>query len=456
MRNRGPMRESSSRSLFAALVLLLVISAHGVEPGGEFDSEGWTWRWPVEVKREDAAFARIAVTPEMADAARRDLSDLRIVDSKGQLTPYAYERQPEPATERYVAGQLFNRTYETGEYERTEVDFRRAIPKTHIRVETTGADFRRRAHLEGSRDGESWSTLTDDALLFHIARPEGDFVADTIRFPRNTFRYLRLTIHAMEEETGRFDIQAVRTTEYAPVAPPERITVEPAEHTRTIDREAAQTLVDLDLGYRNLPVDRIAFDVDDAYFHRPVTLYGRNVEQERIRRRTETGWDETTREAPWRRLYRGVLHRIQEADGVTRESTSIEGVRAPYRYLRVVIHDGDDAPLRLDGVTVLRRKLPRLVFEYAANEAYWLYAGNANARAPRFDLEQAARPVLEQEWPMAALGTAQRLVPEEPVAPWTDRYHALIWIVLIVAVGVLGFAVYQALDNLAKNETPES
>ena len=451
MNNRQPIPTRAPKALLAALIGFAAFAAHG----SAFDPEGWTWRWPIEAEAGDGEFARIAVTPEMADASRPDFADLRIVDSEGLLTPYAFERESEPETDRPVTGELFNRTYDTGEYERAEIDFGEAIPKTHIHVDVSGRDFRRRAHLEGSHDGESWSTVTDDALLFHIARPEGDFRADTIRFPRNTFRYLRLTVYAMEEESQRFAIRAVHTTTYTRMDPPERFAVDLADESREIDREARQTVVELDLGYRNLPVDRIEFEVDDAYFHRPVTIHGRNVEQERIRRATETGWDETMRDAPWRQIHRSVLFRIQEDDGVERESTAIEGVRMPYRYLRIVIHDGDDAPLGLGDVSVLRRELPRIVFAHTPGETYAAYAGNANARPPRFDLEQAARPMLGQEWPMASLGAAERLVPEEPPTPWTDRHQALIWVVLIAAVGALGFVAYRALGNLSAGETAE-
>lgn len=438
--------------LSSCLFLALAAPAEGA-----FDEAGWSWRWPIEMAEEtDAPFARVGVTPELADAAAPDLRDIRIVGGEGELVPYLVDR-PERREEEQIPreARLLNRTYEEGEYERVVLDFGASIEKDQIQVELSGRNYRRRAMLEGSSDGEDWATIRDDALLFHIAGPEGGYEVDTIAFPVNTYRYLRLTVYTMPEEEQRFEIHNAESALVRPAEAPPLIEVEPAERHIETDPETNITVVELDLNYRNLPVDTIEFGVDDTYFYRGYEILGRNEEILVEQRRTETGPEAVEREAPWRSVARGVLYRVRGEDGIVRESTVHEALDAPYRYLKIRIRNEDNAPLNIAGVSVKRRELPDLVFEHGPAQSYTLYAGNPDADAPRFDLARAAPAALADEWPEASLGRAESIAPPDPLEPWTERYHAVIWAALLIAAGALAFAVYRAMGNLAQ-ESPDT
>ena len=423
--------------------------------GEALDEAGWSWRWPIEMAEEtDAPFARLQVTPELVDAAAPDLRDIRIVDGEGDLVPHLVDR-PERREEEQVPreARLLNRTYEAGQYERVVLDFGASIEKDQIQVNLSGRNYRRRATLEGSSDGEDWATIRDDALLFHISRPEGAYEVDTIGFPVNTYRYLRLTIHAMPAEEERFEIRNAECVLVRPAEAPPLIEVEPAARDIETDPETNITAVELDLNYRNLPVDTIEFEIADPYFHRAYEILGRNEETIEQERRTETGRETVEREAPWRSVARGVLYRIHGEDGITRENMARDALDAPYRYLKIRIRNEDNAPLTIAGVSVWRRELPDLVFEQGPAQSYTLYAGNPGADAPRFDLARAAPAALTEGWPEAALGRAESIAPPDPLEPWTERYHAVIWVALLIAAGALAFAVYRAMGNLRLEET---
>ena len=425
--------------------------------GEAFDEAGWSWRWAIEMAEEtDAPFARLQVTPELADAAAPDLRDIRIVDGEGGLVPYLVDR-PERREQEQIPRQarLLNRTYEQGEYERVVLDFGASIEKDQIRVELSGRNYRRRAALEGSSDGEDWATIRDDALLFHISRPEGAYEVDTIGFPVNTYRYLRLTVHAMPEEEERFEIRNAECVLVRPAEAPPLIEVEPAARDIETDPETNVTAVELDLNYRNLPVDTIEFDIADPYFHRAYEILGRNEETIEQERRTGTGREPVEREAPWRSVARGVLYRVHGEDGITRENTAHDALDAPYRHLKIRIRNEDNVPLTIAGVSVKRRELPDLVFEQHPGQTHALYAGNPGADAPQFDLPRAAPVALAEEWPEASLGQSESIATPEPLEPWTERYHAVIWAALLIAAGTLAFAVYRAMGNLVPQHSEE-
>ena len=99
------------------------------------------------------------------------------------------------------------------------------------------------------------------------------------------------------------------------------------------DEKKNQTRIELDLGFRNLPVARLQFEITTTYFYRGYELFGRNDSKEKVPRKTETKWDTIEHDVPWKSVHRGVLYRIQHKQKIS-ESLKVEGVSAPYRYLQ--------------------------------------------------------------------------------------------------------------------------
>ncbi len=445
------------RSAMAALLGLAVSNAGAAAADRPFDPAGWAWRWPLTIESGDGGFARLPLTGEIVDVAALDQRDIRIAEEGGPLTAHLLQ-QPGQAAPRVVerSARLINRSYVAGEFERVVLDFGSSVEKDHIEAKLSGRDYRRRAVVEGSADGVDWATLADDALLFHVSAPGESFVVDTISLPRNIYRYLRLTVYAMPGEETRFSIEGASSALRRPGVAPALYDAPAASQRVVTDGMANVTTAEIDLSYRNLPIALIQVDAEDRYFYRPYELLGRNEEVVVQWRRTETGEREVEVPAPWRSLGRGVLYRMEDEDGVLREALAISATRAPYRYLKLRIHNGDDAPLTLGDVSVKRHAFSQVVFEYDPEKEYVLYAGNPVAGAPRFDLARAAGPSLQAaRLPEAAAGIPVRIAPVEPLRPWTERHRAITWPALAIAVGALFVAVFRALANLPP-EQPEA
>ncbi|MFV1994336.1 MAG: DUF3999 family protein, partial [Verrucomicrobiales bacterium] len=324
--------------------------------------------------------------------------------------------------------------FEPGRHSRVTLDFGEPVRKNTVRVQLSGTNFRRRLALEGSRDNRSWSLISEDQWLFDIHQGGKEFVLNTVSFPLNDFRYLRLSVRYMEDDPRRVDFRKVECALREVVE--EKLTPVRVESlAQSIDSETGETVIEADLGFRNLPLGLIGVRIQDDYFYRGVSIRGRNSKVEAIRRETETGWDEVEREAPWRSLHRGVFYRIDK-EGAQAERVDAEDLRDAFRFIEIRIDNGDNPPLNVEGIEVARRQAS-LVFESDGIGPYRLLGGNPQAASPRFDLARATVGLGVRDLPIASVGAITRLEPTELPAPWTERNAALLWIVLAIAVAAM-------------------
>ena len=427
------------RSLASVPIFLCLLPAVLIAfpASAAFDLADWTWQSEVGLGESPPGFVRVTLTPEVFDQSQGSLNDLRVLDGDAALVPYVIYRGRARDVEKVAwrPAQLLNRTFQPEKYNRVTLDFGERVKKNRIRVRLSQTNFRRRVLIEGSDDGTNWDIVAENKWLFDIHLPDKEFTVDTLDLRTNDFRYLRLTAYNMPDDPRRIEIESVEGALAEKLGEAELTPVPVTIRSVTHDEKKQQTIYELDLGFRNLPMVSMEFGFGEPYFYRGYELLGRNTETEAIERRTETGWDVTERERPWRSIHRGLLHRIHH-EGKVSESKRIEPLNAPYRCLELRVFDGDDAPLDLTNVTAMRRKAS-LVFESEPGRRYRLVGGNPKASAPRFDLGRSIEGVGERDVPVVVLGALVPIQHEPEVPPWTERNTALVWVVLIVAVGVM-------------------
>ena len=415
-----------------------------------FDATDWEWRAPlVRPQTEASGFAQVDLAPWVFDRSQSSLADLRVVDQNGALIPHIirWGHATRQVHTEWRAVRLLNRTYEPNEYARVVADFGERFEKDSVRIATPGANFRRRVTIEGGGDGAAWERIADNLYLFDISLPNERFQADTLRFASNDFRFLRLTVFNMPEDPRQIEIASVQAA--MSFSEKTELTTQPvANASWRWDEKARETICELDLGFKNLPVAKVALEVSDSHFFRGCVVEGRNAPTERIRRKTETGWDETEREAPWNAVQHGVVYRVRDGDKVS-ESLTFENLNAPYRFVRIRIFDGDNPPLSLrpEDVIVFRRNVT-LVLETKAGAQYFLLGGNPNASAADYDLAKAVADLKKQKYPAISLGQPSSLSHEEKLSPWTERHRILIGLGLVLAVAFVAAILISSLRNV--------
>ena len=440
----------------SAFVMLAIVATVAMAPAfahAAFDAADWQWKAPLAPPQEKAAgFVRVALPPWVFDRSRPDLADLRVVDQDGNLAPHVIrwgQGRPETRTE-WRPVRLINRTSEPGKYARVVADFGSAVEKDTLKVETPGANFRRRVLIEGGADATAWEQISDNLYLFDISQSGQNFKADTLRFPVNNFRYLRLTVYNMPDDPKQVEIVSVEAA-HTRVSAEELAPLPAPKASLSHDDKGRATVCDLDLGYHNLPVAKAQLEISDPYFYRGYTLEGRNELTVAIRRKTETGWDEKETEAPWNSVQNGVIYRVRDGEKVS-ESVTLENLNAPYRYLRLRIFDGDNPPLALNAEKAAVSWRPAAaLFEYKPDRAYSLMGGNPNARAPEYDLARAVADLGKRECPAMTIGAPSVLKHEETLAPWTERHKILIGALLVVAVVAVAALMISGLRGLKQD-----
>ena len=255
-----------------------------------FDTAGWTWQRPIEVELDAPGFVRVPIDLEIMDVSQPSLNDLRVRDVNGELVPHLVHRgrAAEQRRSQWRDVRLLNRTFQLDLYERVILDFGEPTEKNRIEVDVSGTNYRRRVSIEGGSDTEIWEPVLENGWIFDVSMPERDFRANTVNFPRNSFRYLRITVYHMPEDPERLTIRGVKAARYEKVGDKELVTVPVRTMTETFDDEKRQTIYDLDLGFRNVPVAEVTIEIDEPYYHRGYELYGRNAATEKIERKTET------------------------------------------------------------------------------------------------------------------------------------------------------------------------
>lgn len=432
------------KALVVMLYVMSVGAATTVQAG--FDFTGWNWQRPIDIQNL-SGFVRLSIPPEVFNESQPSLNDLRVLDEGSSLVPHVihWGRVQDVRQMEWRSTRLVNATFVPDKYSRVTVDFGEPAEKNLIQVSLSGKNYRRLALLEGSSDTKSWEIVAEDLWLFDVSVEGQNFKIDTLKFPSNNFRYLRLTVYNMADDPRRIAIEAVKGAFQRIEMEKELVSVPVKQMVVSHKEDKKQSIIEIDLGFRNLPVVSLQSVVTTPYFYRGYELQGRNELKEKVPRKTETGSDFVEREAPWRYVHRGVLYRTQYKNKMN-ESLKAEGIDAPYRYLRLCIFNGDNPPLQISEVSVHQRETS-LVFQAQTGKRYILIGGNLNAGGADYDLSKAIQGLDNMKLPVVSVGSSTAIAHKEKLPPWTERYSMVIWIVLIIAVGVM---VWFILKNLKK------
>jgi hypothetical protein len=146
----------------------------------------------------------------------------------------------------------------------------------------------------------------------------------------------------------------------------------------------------------------------------------------------------------WEPSANGEIYRFHQGDKVQEQLAVRTNGPSDRRYWRVAVLNGNDAPLSRAAPTLYMTPT-HVVFEQQPGRTYRLLYGQSQAREAQYDL---ARLVNAKQIEAAVAG---RLGPEEinldwtDPRPWTEKYDVVLWLVLGIAVILLGFSAVRSL-----------
>ena len=446
-----------TRILVTATALLLAGIVNSV-----FAIELTEWKYKADVTIEDGTgeYCKLILTPDVYNAAKPDLGDIRLVNTSGEQVPYVLVR-PKDTTERQkYEPDVINRSTNADIASMVTLDFGKKTVKNSIEVITEGNNFRRAVKVEGSNDNIEFFTLVEQAYIFAVTYNRR---FEQIDLPKNDYRYLRITVRPMTTEEKSPVIDEVRAfkTEKSLA---ERHPVEMTLKEQIEDEKNNSSIYIYDLVYRRLPVSEIELEVADDSFYRYVTIEGRDAETREVKVYSEDNRQRTRNvDVKWERMISNTIYRYTDAKGQKQEKPALdipEGTRV-YRYLKITIRNYDDRPVAVKSASA-NMIAHKMVFTNMSNVAPALYIGSETVRKPRYDLEYRLSNPLQVKAGAAKLsGIIDNplfgQVQAKPVS-WTEKHKVLLLIIMVVMALVLGGFILKSFKSIqseqVKNEPP--
>lgn len=215
--------------------------------------------------------------------------------------------------------------------------------------------------LEGSQDQNYWYSILKNYHILSIHEGNANYSFTDLHFPATSFKYYRISIPSQVDPWFRkaivrhYELDPGVIRSYAP------------EHFK-VTQKGKQTIVDIELN-NAVPVDWLHVLVNAEYdYYRPCSVYfvtGDTLAQdERYRNYQSVG--------------SGILSSV--------ELSGIEIDPHVAKHWRLIIENFDDEPLPIVSAQFYG-PVYHLLARFIGKAKYYLFYGNENAEAPRYDLE---------------------------------------------------------------------
>ena len=404
---------TASGALSVASVALWAQAPRTPEP-----LSAWRYFKEVQIPGAPTAMLDFVLDRDTLDAARADQADVRLYNAAGREIPYVLRVRREIETQEPFTAREFNRSTSDG-VTQVSCDLGEA-PQEHneVEIQTTGNNFRRLADVEGSSDGELWSTLVSGAILFRFSASGRTAEQQAAAYPVSRYRYLRIRVNRDPQvDRSAPELTGVQIR-HSVHRKGEMVSFPGTLHPREPDRDSGRpaSVWRVDLGGR-IPFERVEISTSDESFSRPFRL------------------DAVDDPASPSVIASGELLR---REGSSADLTFGFSERSAER-LKLTVTDDRNESLSIQAVTA-QSAARQVIFEAASASPgpIRVYYGNPKAVAPHYDLS-ARLPVDLDPAPFRLTLQDARENPiytPEP-RPFSERSPWLIYLVLGAAAVVL-------------------
>ena len=324
------------------------------------------------------------------------LNDLRLYDTSGREVPYLLvPSTPQPMA--WAIGDI-SAIAATEKMSGFEVDFDEIKTIDRIRIEGIPPPFMKRANLEGSGDRSRWTVLLDQTTIFDL--PESELQHLDLAFAAGAYRYVRVTWD--DTNSARVPLpKGVASRRVEPQqAPVVALTAPVAFETRP--SEPGKSRYRIRLPGAHLPIAALELNVGGGHVLRRATVTESHLVGGKL-------VPVVTGTAMLRKVVDGTL--------------TATALRVPMRSsgepeIDLVIDDGDNPPLELNGIAAIFADLPWIYFEGTGAAIVARY-GDPALQAPKYDLEAVRTTIDIQNARDAAWGERRDIQPTEIVSTQT-------------------------------------
>ncbi len=386
----------------------------------DFDRARWEYKKPVSISA-GGGFVLLDLDREVFARAKGGLADLRVVADSGREVPYVLVAEGSRVAFETLPARVSDKTFVRGESTRFIVDLGSAgLFHNRLVIHTSSENFRRMVEIEASNDRSTWRYLTTRGQIFdyNVRDQKPVSVEDTsIDYPESTARYLRVTIR----DAGEAPLVINSVSVSRMIEKSEEAFLFDSNISTAKNQQDRTTEVTADLGSKGIPTNRVQLAIKDVFFSRRIDVA---VSDEK--------------DKGWRFVGSDYIYRINTL-AFTGERAEIRYPETQARYIRISIHDGDDAALSIDSAKFFG-VVRRIAFQSDVNSTYMLFYGNPDARRPEYDIARLYEYTDVVSMNRAELGREERNSDfKEKEKPLTERNPYLLPTALGIIVAILAF-----------------
>ena len=364
----------------------------------------------------------IVVDEAVWQHARPDLGDLRIYSTDKEIPYRLTIEQGSSETEQRQCRVLQPGT--VGGKTQFLLDMSAVAEYDRIELNLRARNFVAHARVEGQDDlhGAKWATLGTTTLYdLSDERLGRNF---TLKIPLTTYKYLRVTVdkpvNPSDVESGTAGITRAQKAVWRDLGG------EPKQ-----SQQGKDTILTFSVP-GEVPVERAIISVDPTQqnFLRRLEVQGENGQ--------EFGSGEIRR-----------VHMERNGQKIDTEQTLLDLRGNIQGALKIIIHNGDDVPLKITGAR-LQQYQRRIYFDADAGTQPKIYYGDAQLDAPVYDyakLFQKNANAEQKQLGAEEVNTAFTGRPDD--RPWSERHPAVLWLAIIAAVLILGGVALRSMKVVA-------
>jgi len=364
-----------------------------------------------------AAQKYLIVDADVWKFSRSDLADIRLYDGDSQV-PYALVKQSGGSSTEETSAKVLNLGSVAGHTE-FDLDVSALADYDQIRLQLSAKNFINRTQVEGRKASTDRSGVNLGSSTLYDFTAEGLGSNSNLKFTVASFPYLhvRLAPGIRPDQVKGAYLSNFSETK---AAWSEVGQCEPAPGL------AKQSTFACTLG-DGMPLERIAFNVSSASGPSGSV---RNFS------RTVIVTDEKGSEIQSGSISRVFVKRGGET--VSNEDLAIDVYSRVAKKVRVIVENGDDAPLPIARVQLLSLQR-RIYFDPRGKMALRLYYGDAKLDAPSYDYQKFFQA--SPDAVVAQLGSAEsngQFTGRPDDRPWSERHGWVLWAAMLIAVVVIG------------------
>ena len=375
---------------------------------------------PVQVSGSGQRY--VMVDNSIWSHSRADLGDLRLY--AGQIeVPYALLTEHGSQQHEHKEVSVLQQSVVGGKTQFL-IDMSEVAEYDHVDLRLGAKDFVAHFRAEGQDDlhAAQWAVL-GDSILYDLSRENlgNNFM---LRLPRSTYKYLRVTVDGPVKPTDILGAISELHEEHKPVW--RDVSTAPV-----IKQEGTDTILSFTVP-ANVPAEKVVFGVDAAQpnFRRSVEI--------RDDKDMVLSIGETNR-----------IHMVRAGQKIDSEDDEVDFSEIGQKSLKIVIHNGDDPPLKLHSAS-LQQIARRLYFDAPAQGQLTLYYGDEKLERPEYDYAKLflnSKDAGAGQLGSEVENSAYTGRPDD--RPWSERHPAVLWVAIVAAVLLLGALALKSMRAVA-------